>query len=206
MSKVMTIASSCGWWTLSASFSMNVMVYSFVTLILGDRPESWTFCITFRYVFLDLEDCHVEVPPIITLISPSEGRDNSSSFPFNFSSLWSHPKKFLNFPCLMRFFIYYFKSKHSSVSCAWSLWNRQYLFLLRLLGSSFIFFGYFKDGSSLICISTCSSAYIADSELKNLHSYCLDLSSLLSGPSLDEDPAQDGAGDLLPFARLSSSS
>ena len=157
MSKVMTIASSCGWWTLSASLSVNVMVYSFVTFILGDRPESWTFCITFRYVFLDLEDCHVEVPPIITLISPSEGRDNSSSFPFNFSSLWSHPKKFLNFPCLMRFFIYYFKSKHSSVSCAWSLWNRQYLFLLRLLGSSFTFFDYFKDGSSLICISTCSS-------------------------------------------------
>ena len=99
MSKVMTIASSCGWWTLSASLPVNVMVYSFVTLILGDRPESWTFCITFRYVFLDLEDCHVKVPPIITLISPSEGRDNSSSFPFNFSSLWSHPKKFLNFPC-----------------------------------------------------------------------------------------------------------
>ena len=31
------------------------------------------------------------------------------------------------------------------------------LFLLRLLGSFFIFSGHFKDGSSLICIDTCSS-------------------------------------------------
>ena len=33
----------------------------------------------------------------------------------------------------------------------------QYLFLLRLLGFPFIFSGHFKEGSSLICISTCSS-------------------------------------------------
>ena len=121
------------------------------------RLESWTFYTTLRYVFLDLEDCPIEVPSIITLISPSKGRDDSSSFPFNFSSLWYHPTKFLNFPCLMRFSISCFKSKHSSVSCPWSLWKQQYLFLLRLLGSPFIFSGYFKEGSSLICISTCSS-------------------------------------------------
>ena len=58
-----------------------------VPLVLGDHPESWTFCTTLGYVFLDLEDCLVEVPLIITLISPSEGRDDSSTFPFNFSSL-----------------------------------------------------------------------------------------------------------------------
>ena len=133
------------------------MACSFVTLVLGDRPESWMFCTTFRYIFLDLEDFPIKVPPIITLISPSKGRDDSSSFPFNFSSLWYHPTKFLNFPCLMRFSINCFKSKHSSVSCPWSLWKQQYLFLLRLLGSPFIFSGYFKEGSSLICISTCSS-------------------------------------------------
>ena len=152
----MTIVSSCGWWTLSASSSMNVMAYSSVTLVIKDHPESWTFCTTFKYVFLDLEDCPVEVPPMIILISPSGGRDDSSRFPFNFSSLWSRPKKFLNFPCLMRFFICYFKSKHSSVSCSWSLWKRQYLFLLRLLRSSIIFSDHFKEWSSLICISTCS--------------------------------------------------
>ena len=49
--------------------------------------ESWTFCTTLRYVFLDLEDCPVEVPHMMTLISPSGGRDGFSTFPFNFSSL-----------------------------------------------------------------------------------------------------------------------
>ena len=128
-----------------------------VALVLGDRPESWTFYTTFRYIFLDLEDCPVEVPPIMTFISPSGGRNCSSNFPFNFLSLWFRPRKFLNFPCLMRFSICCFKSKHSSMSCTWSLWKRQYLFLLRLLGSPFIFSGHFKEGSSLICISTCLS-------------------------------------------------
>ena len=94
----------------------------------------------------------------MTLISPSGGHDNSSSFAFYFLFLWSRPRKFLNFPCLIRFSICYFKSKHLSVSCPWSLWKWQYLFLLRLLGSPFIFSGHFKEGSSLICISTCSSS------------------------------------------------
>ena len=39
----------------------------------------------------------------------------------------------------------------------WSLWKRQYILLLHLLGSPFIFSGHFKDGSSLICIRTYSS-------------------------------------------------
>ena len=157
MSKEMTIASSCGSWTFSASSSVNVMACSSAPLVLGGHPERWMFCTTFRYVFLDLEDCPAKVSLIKTLISPSKGRDDSSTFPFNFSSLWSRPRKFLNFPCLMRFSICCFKSKYSSVSCPWSLWKRQYLFLLRLLGSPFIFSGHFKDGSSLICKSTCSS-------------------------------------------------
>ena len=151
------MASSWGWWTLSASSSMNVIACSSIALVLSDHPESCTFCTTFKYVFMDLEDCLVEVPPMITLISLNGGHDNSSTFPFNFSSLWSRPRKFLNFPCQMRFSIYYFKSKHSSMSCPWSLWKQQYLFLLRLLGSPFIFSGHFKEGSSLICIRTCSS-------------------------------------------------
>ena len=58
-----------------------------VALVLGDHLESWMFCTTFKYVFLDLEDYPVEVPPMMTLISLSGGRDDSSSFPFNFSSL-----------------------------------------------------------------------------------------------------------------------
>ena len=117
----------------------------------------WITYVLTRYIFFNLEDCPVEVPPIITLISPSGGRDDSSTFAFNFSSLWSRPRKFLNFPCLMRFSICCFKSKHSFVSCPWSLWTRQYLFLLRLLGSPFIFSDHFKDRSSLICINTYSS-------------------------------------------------
>ena len=153
----MTIASSCGWWTLSASSSVNVIACSSVVLVLGDRPETWTFCTTFNYIFLDLEDCPVEVPPMMTLISPNGGLDGFSSFTFSFSPLWSRSRKFLNFPCLMRFSICCFKSKHLSVSCLWSLWKRQYLFLLRLLGSPFIFFDHFTEGSSLICTRTCSS-------------------------------------------------
>ena len=151
------MASSWGWWTLSASSSVNVMACSSVVLVLGDHPKSWMFCTTFRYVFLDLEDCPVEVPSMITLISLSRGRDDSSTFPFNFSFLWFRSRKFLNFPCLMRFSIYCFKLKHSSMSCPWSLWKRQYLFLLRLLASPSIFFGHFKEGSSLICLRTYSS-------------------------------------------------
>ena len=83
----MTIALSCGRWTLSTSLSVNVIDCLSAPLVLGDRPESWIFCITFRYVFLDLEDFPVEIPSIITLISPSEGHDDSSTFPFNFSYL-----------------------------------------------------------------------------------------------------------------------
>ena len=153
----MAVASSWGWWILAASSFVKVMACSSVVLVFGDRPESWTFCTTFKYVFLDLDDWLVESPPKIILISPSGGRDDSSTFAFNFSSLWSRPRKFLNFPCLMRFSICYFRSKHSSVSCPWSLWKRQYLFRLRLLGSPFIFSNHFKEGSSLICIRTCSN-------------------------------------------------
>ena len=136
---------------------MKVIACSSVVLDLGDRLESWTLCTTLRYAFLDLDDRPVELPPMITLISSSSGWDDSSILPFNFSSLWSRPRKLFNFPCLIRFSTCYFRSKHSSVSCPWSLWKRQYLFLLRLLGSPFIFSGHFKKGSSLICIRTCSS-------------------------------------------------
>ena len=124
MSKVMIIAWSCEWWTLPASSSVKVMACSSAPLVLGGHPESWTFCTAFKYVFLDLEDCPTKVPPTITLISPSGSRDGSSTFPFNFSSLWSRPRKFLNFPYLIRFSIYCFKSKHLSVSCSCSLWKR----------------------------------------------------------------------------------
>ena len=153
----MTIASSWGWWILSAFSSVKVIACSSVDLALGDRLESWTLCTTFKYAFLDLDDWLVELPPIITLISPRGDRDDSSALLFNFSSLWFRPRKLFNFPYLIRFSTCCFRSKHSSVSCPWSLWKRQYLFLLRLLGSPFIFSGHFKDGSSLICIRTCSS-------------------------------------------------
>ena len=153
----MTIASSCGWWILLASSLVKQIVGSSITLVFGDRLESWTFYTTLRYVFFDLEVCPTEVSSMMTLISPNGGREDSSIFAFNFSSLWSLPTKCLNFPYLIRFSICCFKSKHSSVSYPWSLWKRQYLFLLRLLGSPFIFFGHFKEGPSLICMSTWSS-------------------------------------------------
>ena len=163
----------------------------------------------FQVCFLGL-GWPVELPLIITLISPSGGRDDSSIFPFNVSSLWSRPRKFLNFPCHMRFSICCFKSKHSSISCPWSLWKRQYLFLLRLLGSPFIFSGHFKEGSSLICISTCSSGIFNEV-------YCwfrvegpgflLSRSFLSSSvSSLDKGPARNDDRGFLLFFQISSSS
>ena len=68
MSKVMTIASSCEWWILSASSSVNEIVGSSIPFVLRDHPKSWTFCTTLRYIFFDLEDCLVKVPPMITFI------------------------------------------------------------------------------------------------------------------------------------------
>ena len=65
---------------------MKVIVGSSVDLALDDRPEIWTLYTTFKYAFLDLDDWPVELPPIMTLISPSVGRDDSSIFPFIFSS------------------------------------------------------------------------------------------------------------------------
>ena len=181
-----------------------------MVLALGDHLESWTFCTTLRYAFLDLDDWPVELPSMITLISPSGGRDDSSALPFNFSSLWSRPRKLFNFPYLIRSSTCYFRSKHSSVSCPWSLWKRQYLFLLRLLGSPFIFSGHFKDGSSLICIRTYSSGTFngvsIDSVLKGQTSYYLGLSFPPSVPSLDEGPALIDDWGFLLFFQISSSS
>ena len=206
----MTIASSYGWWTLSVSSSMNVMACSSIALVLGNHPESWTFCTTFRYVFLDLEDCPVKVPPMMTLISPSRGHDGSSNFPFNFSSLWSRPRKFLNFSCLMRFSICYFKPKHSSVSYSWSLWKQQYCSYSACWDLlSFSSATSKKDRPWFaweLVLAACSRACITDFVSKSLPSCYLNLSFLLSVPSLDKDPTQDGAGDLLPFTQLSSSS
>ena len=131
MSKVMTIVSLCGWWTLSSSSFMNLMAYSSITLVLGGHPKSWTFCTTFRYVFLNLEDC---------LISPNGGRDDSSRLPFNFSSLWSRPRKFFNFPCLMRFFFLLLQIK--TLICVMPMISVEAVILvpMALVGISFHFF------------------------------------------------------------------
>ena len=183
------------------------MACSSVVLVLGDRPESWTFCTTFKYVFLDLDNCPVEFPPMITLISLSGGHDNSSTFPFNFSSLWSRPRKFLNFPCQMGFSICCFKSKHSSVSChGFCGRDNTCSYCARWDLPSFFPATSRKDCPWLaweLFQAACSRAYIADSFLKtNLLSYCLNPSSLLFWPSLDEVPAQNDVGDPLLCALL----
>ena len=134
----MTITSSWGW-ILSATSSVKVIGCSSRDLARDDRPESWMVCTTFRYAFFDLDNWFVELPPMITLISPSGGRDDSSIFPFNFSSLCSCPRKFLNFPCLMRFSICYFKSKHSSISCPMISMKATILVSITLVGISLHF-------------------------------------------------------------------
>ena len=62
----------------------NVMVPTSCIFIPPNPTKGDT---TFKYVFLDLEDCPIEVPLMITLICSSGGHDDSSTFPFNFSSL-----------------------------------------------------------------------------------------------------------------------
>ena len=65
------------------------MACSSMVFVLEDRPKIWTFCNTFRYVFLDLEDCPVEVPPKMTLISLSGGLYGSSKGEFGSAFLKS---------------------------------------------------------------------------------------------------------------------
>ena len=72
INKVITMASSWGWCILEASSSVKVMACSSGVLVLGDHPECWTFCTTFRYVFFELDDWPVKLPPTIILISPSK--------------------------------------------------------------------------------------------------------------------------------------
>jgi len=66
---------------------MKVITYSSAPSILGGCSKSRTFCTTFKYVFLDLDDRLAEIPPTLTLISPSRARDGSSNFPSLATSL-----------------------------------------------------------------------------------------------------------------------
>ena len=75
------------WMMDSASLLVKEIVGLSIPFIFGDRPESWTFCTILRYVFFDLEVCPAKVPLMMTPISPNGGRDDSSIFAFNFSSL-----------------------------------------------------------------------------------------------------------------------
>ena len=67
---------------------------------------------------------------------------------------------FCNFPCRIKVSTWSFKCLHSSVQCPWSWWNLQYLLLSLLSTRVLIGFGHCREGSSLICIRTCSIGII----------------------------------------------
>ena len=75
---------------------------------------------------------------------------------------------FCNFPCRIKVSIWSFKCLHSSVRCSWSWWNLQYLLLSLLSIGVQIGFCHCREGSSLICIRTCSIGIIRGVKLVNL--------------------------------------
>lgn len=161
MVRLITKASSWGWWNRQESSSMKLITESSIRVSSGGRPMSWTFCTICRQVFLIfLEDLTIVLPPTITLISPSGALGHSLTRQFDswsldgFSLVFSHPTNHYNFPCLIRAFICYFRSQKFEVSCPWSRWKREYLSLGLLFGSPFNLSGHVKVGSSLICIKT----------------------------------------------------
>ena len=63
---------------------------------------------------------------------------------------------FCSLPCRTSVSTCSFKATQSSVRCPWSLWNLQYKFLGRLLGSEHILLGHRSERSSYICMRSLS--------------------------------------------------
>lgn len=138
-----------------------------------------------KYVFLAfLDDPTMVLLPIITLISLSGALSLSSTGQLGSGSLGGF-SPFLtnryNFPCLMNVLICCLRSLHSEVSCPWSGWKWQYLFLGLLFGLPFSLSNQVNVASSFIYMRTCSSGVFRGVKFVVLLNGDLDLlSSLLS--------------------------
>ena len=191
------MASSWGWWTLPASSSTNVIACSSVVLVLSDR--SWTFCTTFRYIFLDLGDWPAELPPIITLISPSGGCDDSY-LPFQLLILMLSSKEISQLSLSNKIFNQLFQIV--TFICIMPMVSMEAVILIPISPATSR-----KDHPWFaweLAQGACSMACIVDSMPKGLPSCYLGHSYLPFIPSLDGDLARSGAWGLLPFSQLSS--
>ena len=153
--KLMTRASSWGWCSRLASSSVKLMAGLLTLVALEGRLEIWILCTIRKYVFLAF--LNIVFPLMITLISPSRALDLSSACQLGSRSLERFFPPLTNrykFPCLMRVSIYCLRLQHSKVSCLWSRWKRQYLFLSLLFESPFNLSSQFNAALSLICIRT----------------------------------------------------
>ena len=113
-------------------------------------------------------------PPKVIFISPARGLLSLTSGVLSWLSFrwYLYGSIFLtyfcNFPCQIKVSTWSFKCLHSSVQCPWSWWNLQYLLLSFLSTRVLIGFGHCKEGSSLICIRTCSIGIIRGVKLVKL--------------------------------------
>ena len=124
MARLITKASSWGWWTYRATSSVKLIIESSIRVSLSRQPVSWTFYTVCRQVFLAfLEDSIIVLPPTIILISSSGALDRSSTCQFSswslcgFSLILSRPTNHYNFVCLMKASICCFRSYQSKVQC-----------------------------------------------------------------------------------------
>jgi hypothetical protein len=74
---------------------------------------------------------------------------------------------FCSLPCRMSVSTCSFNAMQSFVRCPWSLWNLQYKFLGRLLGSKRILPGHRREGSSCICMKSLSIGVFSSVKLPN---------------------------------------
>ena len=171
---MITIGSSLGCLMPQPSFfKKTISGSSFFGIFIGGSHE-WILFISLLWAFFrDFSVPPAVSPPEIVFISPTGGLLSPAPWFLSWSSfhwyLWGSVflTYFCNFPCRIKVSIWFFKCLHLSVQCLWSWWNLQYLFLSLLSAGVLIDFGHYREGSSLICIRTCSVGIIRGVKLVN---------------------------------------
>ena len=124
--------------------------------------------------FSDLEDPPatnsleiILISPMGALLPPVSGSLSFSSFRCLLYGSVLHTN-FCNFPWRINVSTWSFKCLHSLVQCLWSWWNLQYLLLSLTSAGVWMGLGHYRDGSSFICINTCSIGITRGVKLVNL--------------------------------------
>ena len=152
-----------------SSFEKTISSSSFFGIFIEGSHELMLF-ISLPYAFLkDFNVPPVVSPPEIVYISPTGGLVSHISRVLSWLSFrWYlcgsiFLTYFYNFPCRIKVSTWSFKCLHSSVWCPWSWWNLHDLLLFLLSSGVLISFSHCREGSSLICIRTCSIGIIKES-------------------------------------------